>query len=178
MQYIYFSNISVFFIAFLLQLFFFFLSVSLPVPGSNIIHASFLFHWWKLIVTPSLLHCWGSAKVVLYIIFRCDFLPSFCRYHSFRWCSHVGHSSMLAASVELKKRENRNDIDFFTNERLRTLLWYLGTFVYFFLPETSACGNKPLCLWCTWCSTALHSISVEARIYICNLHLWFKKMFE
>jgi hypothetical protein len=81
------------------------------------------------------------------------------------------------ASVELKKRENRNDIDFFTNEQLRTL-WYLGTFVYFFLPETSACGNKPLCLWCTWCSTALHSISVEARIYICNLHLWFKKMFE
>jgi hypothetical protein len=85
----------------------------------------------------------------------------------------VGHSSMLA-SVELKKRENRDNIDFFTNERLRTLLWYLGTFdfVYFFLPETSACGNKPLCLWC---SAALHSISVEARICICNLHLWFKK---
>ena len=80
----------------------------------------------------------------------------------------------MLASVELKKRENRDDIDFFTNERLRTLLWYLGTFdfVFFFLPETSACGNKPLCLWC---SAALHSISVEARIYICNLHLWFKK---
>ena len=37
---------------------------------------------------------------------------------------HVGHSSVLA-SVELKKRKNRDDIDFFTNERLLTL-WYIS----------------------------------------------------
>jgi hypothetical protein len=39
----------------------------------------------------------------------------------------VGHSSMLA-SVELKKRENRDDLDFFTNERLRTL-WYIYIYI-------------------------------------------------
>jgi hypothetical protein len=37
---------------------------------------------------------------------------------------HVGHSSILT-SVELKKRKNRDDIDFFTNERLLTL-WYIS----------------------------------------------------
>jgi hypothetical protein len=56
----------------------------------------------------------------------------------------VGHSSMLA-SVELKKRENRDDIDFFTNERLRTLLWYLGTFdfVFFFYQKQVPVVTSP-----------------------------------
>ena len=140
MQYIYFSNISVFFLAFLLvyynfSSFFFHCQAATCQFPVSLMKAD---TWPQL--GPSLLYCWGSAKVVLYML----------------------------ASVKLKKRENRDDIDFFTNERLRTL-WYL------FLPETSACGNKPLCLWCTWCSTLLHSISLEARIYICNLHLWFKK---
>jgi hypothetical protein len=39
----------------------------------------------------------------------------------------------MLASVELKKRENRDDLDFLTNERLRTLWYisYLGIFFFY-----------------------------------------------
>ena len=63
--YIYFSNISVFFIAFLLQLFLLFHSLQVATSQFNV--------WmmkadnWP--VEKGLLYCWGSAKVgVLYFI--------------------------------------------------------------------------------------------------------------
>ena len=46
----------------------------------------------------------------------------------------------MLASVELKNCENRDDIDFFLQMKGYLPCGIISIQVYFFLPETSACG--------------------------------------